>query len=1141
MEPVNIDFMLGGNVEQEAPKIEKSIDGISNSGKKAVQSAREAVKEQEEVIKQIQNDMASIEKQLTKASPGNAKEQLIKELNSAKQALAEEKAALSDYSNKVDQAAASNVRLRTKVMEAKDALAKMEMAGMRGTPQYAAQAKVLGDLNDQMQDTNAQAKILADDQKGFKAVSGAVNILTGSMTAAVGIASAFGAKDEDLAKIQTRLQAVMAVTIGITQVANALDKDQYLNVVIITKAKEFFAAAELKVAAAMGVSTVAARVMMATLTLGLSVAITAVVVMFEKWSSKQDELKKKQEEMSKFQNELRKSISEGYAGEESKIQALRTALESENISRDKKLGIINQLKEQIPGYTAQLDAEGNVIRENKKAVDDYMISLEKSLKFRAAEKELATIYEKIYNIQRMQTEGKDNGSKIGDGKPLKKVGDNSNPYKFKSGTFDGAINQLQNEAKLIKDYISGEGLLELDKDKNKADKTQKEEFDATKAFQKEILHIHDQTSKLLLQQQEDSLQKRLSEIDLEKELEIQKIREKEVAIIDAYNKAHKGDKGFKSLSTKPEDILSSLSNIDPDQAKLMNDEELNLINAYGAKKVATTDKWTQELLELAIKYGDERTKIEEDYEKRINKLAQGGFIIQAAELANERDKKISAVSTSLIQETDLYKLATGKQLQISKELTAGLIAELEKRIEADQTITSEDADKMLAKLHQADYTVQKTDNPFSDLIDGLAKYKAARDEQSKTNALTDIENFAKLEDAANKAQSATLEAAAGALQGIGSVISETVNTLDSLGSLSEEDKKTADQIINMINGATTLAKGIATGDVISIITGSVQLLTNAYQLFDVESQKIAERIAQDQKAIESLQLAYEKLERSITKAYGSEKKSLLLEEKANLEKEIKLKKDLIQAEWDKRNKREAALDVPLVGIIGYLASPDADEAKIKQLENDLKELGYKAEDINDKVTEALTGSSVSSAIDEFANAYADAFTSGEDAANKSINVVSNLFRTALVEKLKNNLKPGVTDLMTMVSDAMADGILTADEKATIELKRKELDAKSQADQQAFTDLGLNNTSQAKGIQGDVKNMTEDTGSALVGQIIAMRINVAEIVTGYKNSAEIMTKQLAIQQQIADNTAYCRKLERMDNTLEYIRINGIKMI
>ena len=1134
MEPVNIDFMLGGNVEQEAPKIEKNLDDIVNAGKKAVQGAKEAVQEQKTVIQQIEADIKKIEAEMSKAAPGNAKMQLTQELNAAKQALNEEKAALGDYAVKVDQAAESNVRLRTQVMNAKQALDQMAQAGLRGTETYSKQQEVLGGLQSRMNAANKQARVLGDPEGGMHAATQTVTGMAGAFTAATGAMSLFAGENEDMARIQMRLQAVMAITIGLTQAAEMLNKNSYFSLKILVPIKEAYAAAELKAAAAMGVSTVAARTLMATLTLGLSLAIVAIIYLYDKWTTKQDELKKKQAEVSKFQEELRKSISEGYAEEQSKIQAMRTALDSENISRDKKLGIIKQLKDQIPGYTAQLDAEGNIIRENKRAIDDYMISLEKSLKFRAAEKELAAIYEKIYNMQKLlPKEGEKTGT-MADNLQKPKSGN----FQFKSSAINENIKTLQDQADLIKKYISGEGLFDPGKDKK--DKAEKQEFDAAKAFQKEILSIHDQTSKLLIQQQEDSLQKRLAEIDLEKELEIQKIREKEVAIIEAYNKSHKDDKGFKSLSTKPGDINNSLSTIDPTQAKTLNDEELALINAYGAKKVAATDKWTQELLTLATKYGDERTKIEEEYDKRIQKLAENGFIVQATQEAEIRDKKISAISTSLIQETDLYKMATGKQLQISKELTAALIAELEKRIQASDTINSEDADKMLEKLHKADYTVNKTDNPFADLIDGVAKYKAAREEQSKTNTQDDLEGFVLLEDAANKAQKATLEAASGALQGIGSIISEVVNTLDSLGTLSEADKKTANEVIGMVSGAANLAQGLATGNPIAIISGAIQLLTNAYQLFDVESKKIADRIAADQAALDKLTAAYEKLNDAMQKSYSSEKASLLLKEKQNLLDQIATKEKLIKDENEKRDKREANLDVPLVGWIGYLASPDADDNKIKQYEKDIEALKKKIEELDPAVIEALTGTSISTAIDDFANAYADAFTSGDDAALKSANLVKNIFKTALIEGLKNLLNDDVQKLMKMVADAMADGILTDAEKAAIIAQKKILDDKAGTEQQWFTDLGLNDAT-AKGISGDVKNMTEDTGSALVGQIIAMRLNVAEIVSGYKNSAEIMTKQLALQQEIADNTAFCRKLERMDNTLEYIRINGIKVV
>jgi hypothetical protein len=176
-------------------------------------------------------------------------------------------------------------------------------------------------------------------------------------------------------------------------------------------------------------------------------------------------------------------------------------------------------------------------------------------------------------------------------------------------------------------------------------------------------------------------------------------------------------------------------------------------------------------------------------------------------------------------------------------------------------------------------------------------------------------------------------------------------------------------------------------------------------------------------------------------------------------------------------------------------------------------------------------------------AYADAFTTGEDAAAKSADVVKNLFKTALLETLKKDLQPGTKQLMDDLSTFMSDGIITAQEQAVIDADKKTLDATAAKDQKMYDDLGLVDTSKssAKGIQGDVKNMTEDTGSALVGQIVAMRLNVSGILANYKNSAEMMSQQIAIQQRIADNTEFCRKLDRMDSTMEYWRVNGMKVV
>lgn len=67
----------------------------------------------------------------------------------------------------------------------------------------------------------------------------------------------------------------------------------------VAKAKELLAAATNKLTIALGGSTIAAKALMATLTLGLSVAITVIIAALSKLQSKQAEAKKAQEEFNK--------------------------------------------------------------------------------------------------------------------------------------------------------------------------------------------------------------------------------------------------------------------------------------------------------------------------------------------------------------------------------------------------------------------------------------------------------------------------------------------------------------------------------------------------------------------------------------------------------------------------------------------------------------------------------------------------------------------------------------------------------------------------------------------------------------------------------------------------------------------------
>ena len=91
----------------------------------------------------------------------------------------------------------------------------------------------------------------------------------------------------------------MSITIGLQQVANTINKDSAFMLTTVAKAKELLAAATNKLTIALGGSTIAAKALMATLTLGLSVAITVIIAALSKLQSKQRKPRKHKKNLTR--------------------------------------------------------------------------------------------------------------------------------------------------------------------------------------------------------------------------------------------------------------------------------------------------------------------------------------------------------------------------------------------------------------------------------------------------------------------------------------------------------------------------------------------------------------------------------------------------------------------------------------------------------------------------------------------------------------------------------------------------------------------------------------------------------------------------------------------------------------------------
>lgn len=226
------------------------------------------------------------------------RERLLQEIGESADALAEEERAFKKRYEEVQKNAAAQKTFRTQLLEVREELAAMELAGETNSEAYAKLQARFGQLSEAMDAVTTQANILKKGERGWEGLISGISGVAGAFSAAQGAVSLFAGENENMQKIMVKIQSLMAITIGLREVQLMLDKDEAFMLVTLRKAKDLYTAAITRMSVALGISNVAAKALMATLTLGLSVAITAVITLVSKYISKTREAKKAQEEFN---------------------------------------------------------------------------------------------------------------------------------------------------------------------------------------------------------------------------------------------------------------------------------------------------------------------------------------------------------------------------------------------------------------------------------------------------------------------------------------------------------------------------------------------------------------------------------------------------------------------------------------------------------------------------------------------------------------------------------------------------------------------------------------------------------------------------------------------------------------------------
>lgn len=1187
------------------------------------------------------------------------RERLLQEIGESADALAEEERAFKKRYEEVQKNAAAQKTFRTQLREVREELAAMELAGETNSEAYAKLQARFGQLSEAMDAVTTQANILKKGERGWEGLISGISGVAGAFSAAQGAVSLFAGENENMQKIMVKIQSLMAITIGLREVQLMLDKDEAFMLVTLRKAKDLYTAAITRMSVALGISNVAAKALMATLTLGLSVAITAVITLVSKYISKTREAKKAQEEFNskvvetavepiaainelayawnKLGNDMNaknKFIEDNKDRFDDLGFSIRTVKDAEDLLVANKSKFIEACLQRakalavqefaVEKYKEVLQAQQELEATPKAYVskkgtytDGYGVQrkgvvLEKSSNWQKAEAAVEKAEREYEALVRQQVEFSDKEREI-----LASIGAGSEQIAEGSiAALEKTISALKTKYKeaatdtertaLLKQIQEQEALLkkidltatDTDGDKEKDPFTEKleqrkkkyqeyanwlnstnedirnsaktefaglladgESYEAyLKNLKRELEALPetaDRNKKISVVSNElvsiekdtymdgytKSLEKQISLADtLVEKLAIIADKRKELETDDSGLTKEKGavlDIEQANIATQTQEDYAKAMRDYNDYLQSKIDAELSYQTRRRELEIAIekeTDAERKKILETQLKTLDTTQQLKQttDYDALVEEYKT--YQQKCADISAQYDEKI-ALATEQKNEELVAKLQEAKNKALSSaalqelqdsgaweqlfgnldDLTTAQIQALIAKIEAQKAqlgveLDPKDLDVVLSKLREAKDEVQ-TRNPFKALSTALKDYKK---DASKANLSEVFKSVGATADLVK----GSFDAVTGALSNMGLAGDEVTQQL--LGDIGE-----------MIGSAGQLATGIATGNPLGIIQGSIGLISSAFEVFNFRDRRAERAIKKHAAAVEELERVYKALEHAVDKALGE---SVYDNQKA-LINNMREQQAHLRAMWQEEEGKKKT-----------------DSGKVSQYKEQYEELGRQIEDTIAEITESVTQTSAKDLAtqlsDAIAEAYADGFNSDnvKNAIEKVTNqVLGNAVKNALKKQfLEQQLQSAVKQLQRdMGFDEEGGGSfdgLTPEEQQRFKDRVNSIAQGYAEALKLYEDLfkDLDDTGDpTTSLSGAIKGASQESIDLLAGQTNAVRVNQVQQI-------EVLRQQLIhlanIDGKLSVSNRYLEQIEKntSGSASDPLRAQGITM-
>lgn len=540
--------------------------------------------------------------------------------------------------------------------------------------------------------------------------------------------------------------------------------------------------------------------------------------------------------------------------------------------------------------------------------------------------------------------------------------------------------------------------------------------------------------------------------------------------------------------------------------------EIDQVIANRTKKYNTDTSKVGDYDAILNQYGgyeQKKARIAEQYAERRRIAELNGNKDLLEKLAKAEQDELSKLQSDLIKNSGDWQNLFGNLDELTTKTIKRLIAKIEgMKATIGVDLNPQDLKALTDQLNKARSEVEKR-NPFTALGAAWKRLKGATKDGKGLGS-----------DEAKKATKDVATAVSGSIDLINGTFNAVTNGLQKMGvSMDEETQAILGDIGGIMDGASQVAQGIATGNPLSVIQGSIGLLSSAFDLFNSRDRKAEKQIKKHQKAIKQLENAYKQLEWQIGKALGGE---VYKNQQAAI-RNMKEQQEHLKASWEAEESKKKT-----------------DHDRVNDFKEQYAELGRQIEDMIDEISNDLLQTSAKDFANDLGDALVEAFSKSEDAAKAMETTVNSVLKNLVVNQLKkkfleNQLQGALDNLEKDMGywngdDFVFDGLT----KAEIDRFKSAVGAASSNFNQAlkqyeeiFKDMGLDDTDES--LTGAAKGISEESANILAGQMNAIRINQLD-------ANEVLRQSLQALNTIAINTSYNKYLSRIERIITILESN-----